>query len=77
MTKVGTTCNVHMIVSWCVVADNGLMKNPQNSQNPQTFQAALRAAFGPGFQAGGPTEATLRLVAKHPHSRPTRVPITV
>jgi hypothetical protein len=50
-----------------MVADNRLMQNRQNphkSQNPQTMQAALRAAFGPGFQAGGPTEATLRLVTR-------------
>jgi hypothetical protein len=29
-------------------------------------QVALRAALGPGFQAGGPTDLTLRLVTPKP-----------
>jgi hypothetical protein len=67
MTNVGRYYNDQAVVSWLMVADNRLMQNRQNphkSQNPQTMQAALRAAFGPGFQAGGPTEATLRLVTR-------------
>ena len=36
-----------------------------NGQKLHNTQAALRAAFGPGFQAGGPSDASLRLVAKN------------
>jgi len=36
----------------------------QNTKNLQNTQAALRAAFGPGFQAGGPSDATLRVAAR-------------
>ena len=35
-------------------------------KNPTDMQAALRSALGPGFQAGGPSERTLRLVVKKP-----------
>lgn len=42
-------------------ADNELMKN---ATAPKNTQAALRAAFGPGFQAGGPSDATLCVVAR-------------
>ena len=36
------------------------MQNP----TPQNTKAALRAAYGPGFQAGGPSEAALRIITK-------------
>jgi len=36
----------------------------KNANAPKTTQAALRAAFGPGFQAGGPTDATLCVIAR-------------
>jgi hypothetical protein len=64
MTDLGTKYNPHILVSCSIVADNGLMQNLQNLQNPQNTQAALRAAFGPGFQAGGPSDRTLRVIAK-------------
>ena len=35
-----------------------------NLPNLQNTQAALRAASGPGFQAGGPSDETLRVVVK-------------
>jgi hypothetical protein len=40
------------------------LQKPQNAQTPQNIHAAMRAAFGPGFQAGGPSEAMLRVVVK-------------
>jgi hypothetical protein len=71
MTDLGTKYNEYVLVSWTIVADNGSMKNFQNFQNlqnPHNTQAALRAAFGPGFQAGGPSDKTLRVIAKQPKS---------
>ncbi len=65
MTDVGTKYNGHVLVSWSIVADTVFMKN---LQNPQNIQATLRAAFGPGFQAGGPSDKTLRVVANQPKS---------
>ncbi|MGI9606382.1 MAG: hypothetical protein ACR2P0_09620 [Acidimicrobiales bacterium] len=35
----------------------------KNLTNLESTQAALRAALGPGYQAGGPSDATLRLIA--------------
>ncbi len=61
MTDLGTKYNDHVVVSWQLIVDNEHMQNLQNLQNTQ---AALRAAFGPGFQAGGPSNETLRVVAK-------------
>ena len=68
MTDMGTKYNVHILVSWLIIVDNGLMQTLQNLQNPHNTQAALRAAFGPGFQAGGPSDKTLRVIAKQPKS---------
>lgn len=60
MTNLGTKYNGHALVSWVKYADNEFM---QKLQNPQNTEAALRAAFGPGFQAGGPSNETLRIIA--------------
>ena len=65
MTDFGTKYNDHIVVSCRFIADNERMQKLQNFQNTQ---AALRAAFGPGFQAGGPSDATLRVVAKQQRS---------
>ena len=65
MTDLGAKYNDHIVVSCQLPADNRRMQNPQNLQNTQ---AALRAAFGPGFQAGGPSDQTLRVVAKQQRS---------
>lgn len=43
------------------------MKNYQYTTSTpytQNTLAALRVAFGPGFQSGGPADATLRLIAQ-------------
>ena len=60
MTNIGTTYNLHSVESCTRTVDTDVMNNLKNTQ------AALRAAFGPGYQAGGPSDATLRVVAKKP-----------
>lgn len=58
-----------MVVSWTNRADNRVMKNLHNPQNrcpnPNTV-ADLRAAYGPGFQLSGPTDAVLRTISCDP-----------
>ncbi|MDW3176468.1 MAG: hypothetical protein R8J94_03665 [Acidimicrobiia bacterium] len=38
----------------------------QNPQNVATMSASLRAAYGPGFQLSGPTDAVLRAITSQP-----------
>ncbi|MFT7475505.1 MAG: hypothetical protein ACI81L_002444 [Verrucomicrobiales bacterium] len=59
----GRNYNLYMVVSWMEGADTYYMKNFQNAQNTYT---SFRDAFGPGFQAGGPSDATLRMVLPQP-----------
>lgn len=65
MTNVGGNYNFYMVVSCAKRSENVLMINPPNSpkhSNHPNSLAALRAAFGPGFQHSGPTDAVLRTV---------------
>ena len=69
MTKIGTKHNLHTLASWTAGVHNVGMKNFHNPQNrctnPNTI-ADLRAAYGPGFQFSGPTDAVLRMVSCDP-----------
>lgn len=65
MTNVGRNYNFYMVVSCLKRLDNDVMNTPPNSaqhRNHPNSLAALRAAYGPGFQHGGPTDAVLRTV---------------
>lgn len=65
MTKLGTKYNYDLVVSCTIRADNTFMTNfqiPQNLQNVPTISTSLRAAYGPGFQLSGPTDAALRAI---------------
>ena len=67
MTNLGRNYNQRLVVSCDVSADNGYMTNIQNFHNLQNVpisQSDLRAAYGPGFQLSGPTDATLRTIAR-------------
>jgi hypothetical protein len=41
------------------------MKNIHTPQKSPNTLAALRAAYGPGFQMNGPTDATLRAITRN------------
>ncbi len=65
MTNLGRKYNFYMVVSCIGWAENRRMNNPPNSAkhiNHPNSLAALRAAYGPGFQNSGPTDAALRTV---------------
>ena len=70
MTNIGRNYNLHEVVSCIDSAENMYMNNPPNSVrhiNHPNSMAALRAAYGPGFQNSGPTDAALRTVLGQNH----------
>jgi|GEM_PF-2204346 len=65
MTNVGRNYNYYMVVSCPERLETGAMQNPPSSpkhRNHPNSLAALRAAYGPGFQNSGPTDAALRTI---------------
>ena len=68
MTNLGGNYKEQQVVSCTVRADTVLMKNfPNIHHNPNVPNtvADLRAAFGPGYQLSGPTDAALRTIIRH------------
>ncbi len=64
MTTIGRKYKEYMVVSWLLMPDNTVMNtNP----NPSIVTAAvLRSAFGPGYQFGGVSDYTLRVISRSP-----------